>query len=252
MKSYGRKKVMLILSKLFFISIFLLINPVAFAVTCDELKSGKKDGNEISNYLGVLESEVEKDNICAKNVLGVTLAKGNRLPKDVDRAYAIFYTLAEKNYPPSQLNLGILLTRNSTVFNPAITDYLLGIFARYYGDKDWGAVAVDARELARNYLESNKSLSQDFSNQLSAFEDAVRTITHNTASNILKEEADVKERYANIAGMLALGVAASRIASSNLFSTGQTHYFSRPVPFQSPRLYSIYPMGGNYLWVVPH
>jgi hypothetical protein len=243
---------MLTLSKCFLACAFILVHSLSFAVTCEELKSGKKDGNEISNYLGVLQLEVEKDDLCAKNVLGVILARGGKLPQDVDRAYAIFHSLAERNYPPSQLNLGILLTRQNTVFNPAIVDYLLGIFARYYVDKEWGLVAVSARDLARNYLDSYRSVTQDSATHVRLFEDAVRIITHDTASTVLKEEAEVKERYANIAGMLALGVAASRIASSNIFSGGQTRYFSRPAPFQSPRVYSVHPMGGNYLWVVPH
>ncbi len=238
---------MLILNKYIFTIFASFFYSLAFALSCDELRTGKSNGQAISNYSFILEREIANDNLCAKNALGVALVKGDGFPKDSERAYAIFYSLAERNYPPAQLNLGIMISRHQDDFNPAVLDYLLGIFSRYYGDKEWGSIAVDARELARNYITKNKNSSS----LRQQFEDAVRSITYNTASNVLKDEAEIKEKYASIAGMLALGLAASRLASANLFSNN-TRYYNQSIPFQSPRVYSVHPMGGNYLWIVPH
>lgn len=238
---------MLILNKFIFAILASSFCSFAFSLSCDELRTGKSNGQALQNYSFILEQEIANDNLCAKNALGVALVKGDGFPQDGERAYAIFYSLAERNYPPSQLNLGIMLSRQQDDFNPAVLDYLLGVFARYYGSKEWGSVAVDARDLARNYIDKNKNTSS----YRQQFEDAVRNITYNTASNVLKEESEIKERYANIAGMVALGFAVSRLASANLFRNN-TRYYSQSIPFRSPRVYSVHPMGGNYLWIVPH
>ena len=131
-------KVRLTLSKVStFVFISYCVSSQVYGYTCEELRSNFQNGVEIHRSLEALQLELTSDNPCFKNLLGTLYARGDVLPKDGDRAYAIFYELSKLDYPPSELNLGIMLARKDAAYDVSTPGYLLGLFSRYYGNMEW-------------------------------------------------------------------------------------------------------------------
>ncbi len=117
--------------------------------------------------------KIDEDDFCAKNILGILHAKGLHVEKDFERSYAIFHNLSEKNYPPSQLNLALLLAKKEGHSSETLINLLIGIIVKYTGTEyescgffswttawsmcamgeDWAHIAGSARQFAQKYVD---------------------------------------------------------------------------------------------------
>lgn len=220
-------------------SLVLLFSVSAFASDggCTKIKGMFEAGTASSQEVIKLQELVAKGSLCGKNLFGRLLATGRLGEVDLDRAYAIFYDLAQKEYPPSQLNLGILLSKKDDQFRPDVPMYLLGIFASYYGNKEWGDVGSSARDAGRAYLKKHlESASNDATAIVEAqrmFELGIQRATSDTAAALLAREQYLKDRNDAIAGILSLGAAVAAAPSLHLFGPPP------PPPMTVARMYQL-------------
>jgi hypothetical protein len=206
---------------------------------CERLREELEAGHNVSSSLKQLETEISHGSPCAKNTLGVLYAKGSIFSRDTDRAYAIFYDLSQSNYPPAQLNLALILVERRAPFDVALPSYLLGLFAKYFGDHSWGHVGAAARDLGREYLDegvrANPDIAADIAQYRAHYESAVKSVIFQTAAAVLQREKAVRDRNDAIAGLLTLGVALAQLPSLGLFRTDA----DVPKPLSVGELYSL-------------
>jgi hypothetical protein len=226
---------------------------LTWAASCEDFKNIAHDTNvPTSNVLSELKKNIEKDDLCAKNAYGILVAKGKIFDRDFHKAYSIFNDLAERNYPPAQLNLAILISQDGATDPIIFLDYLLGLYAKYLPKKEWGYVATDARDLGRKFLEIQSSRPDADRVALERikinYEDSVRKITNDTASGLLLVEQVERAQQDAIVSIISMGASLSSI--SNKVPTGNAP--NRPIgisPFN--RIYQVTPMGGNLLYMIP-
>lgn len=247
--------------KLAIFAALLALGKSAYGYSCEELKQNFEKKEAIQESLADLNRNLSGTDLCYKNLSGMLYAKGEVVPKDLERAYEIFYALSDEGYPQAQLNLGILLARRDSGFDVSVYEYLLGIYAKYYGDLELGHVGGSARDLAREYFQgcikkANKVDVVEIEKHLEVFESAVREINFKTASNTLRQEQYLKDRNGAIVGLLSLGVLATKAFPSvnKALSGGSSGGFNRvvrvPQP-QSSRMYGIYQNPNGGLYAVP-
>ena len=110
--------------------------------------------NKLTRDIQELESLVKEDVKCAKNLLGRMYAEGLYFPVDKDRSYAIFYDLAQKNYPPAQYNLAHTLATQSDAEPELVLTYLQGLIIAYPMNDDYRYLVPKAVDLGRAYLDT--------------------------------------------------------------------------------------------------
>ena len=112
---------------------------------------------------------------------------------------------------------------------------------------------MKSRDLGRAYLESTVFKDEITKEELTKiFEQVVRNSTFISATKIMEKAARRQKTEDLIVGFIALGVLAYSIAPA-LSSSTYSSYSSIPLPSRPPpSFYSLYPMGGNYLYAIPH
>lgn len=175
---------------------------------CAQLRENLQNGRDVTDSVKQLSLAISRGSQCAKNTLGVLYAKGVVVALDKDHAYAIFYDLAQVNYPPAQLNLALLWAERREPFNVALPNHLLGLFATYFGDKEWGEVGAAARDFGRKYiadsLDTSAAVAPNIIEYRAQFELAVKSLTFRTANYVLEREQATRDRNNAIAGLLTL------------------------------------------------
>lgn len=245
-----------------FLPICILVSLISLPIAvraesyeCEQLNTKLKNiplsDKQISEVLLDLSSAVEGGDVCAKNILGRLLYQGSLIAHDPQRATAIFSDLSNKGFPPSQFNLAFVLTQNPAQDPEPVVRLLQGIYIKHIDDRKYAYLALKAKELGRNYIgsltgERNEKL-------LDEFESSIREATIKTAIRIRQRTTDRENRENTIVGLIMLGVAVNQVASGIAAST---NYTSNSVPsvlnLPRPNLYSVYPMGQNYLYMIPH
>jgi len=205
-----------------------------------------------------LEGQIKADAKCAKNLLGRIYFEGVNAPRDHERAHAIFYDLADKGYPPAQFNLAFVLARKPNVEPEAILALLQGIVLNYTGTSEYGYLALKARDLGREYLQQASQATRE---KLTApFETIVREATTSAAVKIRQATIERIQTENMIVGILTIGTYAS-MAASRAAAIGSAQAASRASAAAAaqtrfitiqPRFYSVYPAGGNFLYMIPH
>jgi hypothetical protein len=242
----------LILSK--FLLIFFVSN-YAFGYSCEELRSiiiDKKNSDE--KIINELKSKIQADDQCVKNIYGVMLARGIFYEKDPIKAYSIFWDLAQKDYPPAQLNLAIYISRDDKTNPEVFLNYVLGLVVTNFSSKKWGNIATSARDLGRNYIDNKikESINIEDKEKLKdlerTYEESIKTISVNTAVDLLNNERAERQQQDAIVQILAAGaMAAQRAAIARAGS-----YQAPQIRLNSPnRIYHVTPMGGNLLYIMP-
>jgi len=239
--------------------LFLAFSLSAFAneADCQSMKEyfvvKRDDKNELNRRFLELDKRVKDNEQCAKNLLGRLYFEGVNVDKDFDRAHAIFFDLANNAYPPAQFNLAFVLSKKTEVEPEIVLNLLQGLIVRYSGLYDYGYLARKARDFGREYL---GELDEDKQVKLTPpFEDLIRESTINAAIQIRNNTRARNEKEDDIMAMLTIGVYAAAIGSKLGTSTSNSRNSSMPATqFNTikPRMYSVYPMGGNYLYAIPH
>lgn len=203
-----------------------------------------------TQLLDNLRRLVAADDLCGKNLLGRLTYQGKLLPEDTDKAYAIFYDLANKGYPPAMYNMAYFYIEQNTLPPEGILDLLKGIMARFAGNPEWGVIAADARELGWEYL--NTQLLQDRNSpHLRALEQSFGEMSNATILRAAQIAVGTRDSYHAagnvIIGLMALGAAAS-IASNAMSAPATTYSSSYTIPPPSPRYFSLMstPTPGTY------
>jgi hypothetical protein len=218
---------------------------------CEVLKSffseTRPKDTQFTNAIKNLDLLIQKNDYCAKNLLGRVYYEGLNFTKDDSKAYAIFFDLSERNYPPTLFNLAFLLSKQKAA-DPEVTLTLLqGLVVNYTGHSENGHIARKARDLGRDYI-SNLEEARREAFQIE-FEDVVKQATINSAVRIREKTDQRNENNDSLMGILALGSFTSSLSSRVKALAKPTN----TVIYNSvqPQRYFAYPMGGNYLYLVP-
>lgn len=245
--------------KSFFFLLFAAFSLSAFAneADCQSMKEylvvKRENKTELNSKFIELEKRVKDNEQCAKNLLGRLYFEGVNVDKDFDRAHAIFFELANSAYPPAQFNLAFVLSKKTEVEPEVVLNLLQGLIVRYTGLYDYGYIALKARDFGREYL---GELSKEKQATLTPpFENLIKEATTNAAVQIRNNTKARNEKEDDIMGMLTIGVYGAAIGSKLGTALNNSRNVRMPAAqFNSiqPRMYSIYPTGGNYLYAIPH
>ena len=242
-----------ILSNLLFLLCIFFCNQ-SFADICSDLrKKYLTEKNASKSDLKILEEKINANDLCVKNLFGVLLTTGNYFELDMQKAYSVFYDLSEKNYPPATLNLAIFISKDDNTDAYNVIYLLLGIYANNLSSKQWSSVAIDARDFGRNYLDKKFLLTTNdvdrktYAELKNIFEESVKSTTTLAANDLLRQYELQRQNEDMIAGLLMLGLSASRLAN-----------FQRP-QLASPtlgvdsrgNLYHLLPSRTNIYWGIP-
>lgn len=219
---------------------------------CDDLRAKYLSSPIYQNDLRQLQSLVELDNHCAKNILGTMYARGLNIQKDFLRAYSIFYDLAQRDYPPSQFNLAVVLASRDDHDPETLLNYLVGLTVKYMRSKDWGSIGTAARDYGRKYLDDRLKTSpnnKDLLKLSDEFEEKLRIGMKEIHAGFQAKIYEQKQFEDTVVSILAIGMIAHKAAS--LKSASSTPSFASPMPPALPRFYHLTPLGGNMVYAFP-
>ena len=117
---------------------------------CQSLKrffsSQVENKDKLNRKFTELNRRVKNDHACAKNLLGRIYFEGKNINRDVERAHAIFFELAE-SIPTSSIHLAFVLSKNPEIEPEVVLSLLRALIIRYTGSYDYGHIALKARDL---------------------------------------------------------------------------------------------------------
>lgn len=261
------------MKSLFFITIFVMTSATAMA-SCESLKEKfSSQARPSSQSFGEMNELIKNDDLCVKNLVGRLNYQGQHFEKNVERAHAIFYELSERNYPPAQFNLAYLLVNEGDTDPKVVIALLQGLYVSYIGTNDYGKLASNARDMGRQYLddvtancrspercsEKHGYSREEIGHVKNEFNNVVRLATYNKAAEIVQATQELRNTADAFVGILSLGMAAysvgaARAANSAAYTANAAAARSNALSIANqmrPRIYSVYPMGGNTLYMVP-
>lgn len=234
---------------------------------CDQLKKTINSKEHLnlelkSKFFDNLNSLIQQNENCAKNLLGRIYFEGVLIPQDKEKAQGIFYDLAEKEYPPGFYNLAyFFITENKG--DPAVNmDLLHGLMIKYSGDADWGYLSANSRELGWDYLRKleKTSLNKDLLLELKEQHKNITEKNINELAEAVKNRTkEIKGQSDAIMAVLAIGTAAIAISRSGLLASQGAGYGSSRLPTtmylpsgSNPRFYQFMPTANpGILYGVP-
>lgn len=231
------------------------------AINCKELHSKifNSAGSPLDySLLQELSKQSTNGDLCAKNILGRIFAKGIGVNADWERAYSIFTEAAEAGYPPSQLNLAILISEKTDYDLNMLLSYITGIIYTYSTSVEYASIAKSAKDLGNFILTQkirNPEISEvdknNYTAMLNSFQYNAADASVKATGYLLNKEAIGKSNELAVVGMISLGASVMNYRSnlSNIKSANQVKNIS--VNPSSSRLYYVTPMGGNMLYVMP-
>ena len=240
--------------------IFLFIYCVSVSASERECRTLKQfftvshsNTKDLQKKFKTLEEKIEGGSNCAKNLLGRIYYEGKNITKDEERAYAIFAALSQEDYPPGQFNLAFLLSKRDDAAPELVLSIFGGLVYKYFDSKSYRYLAMKSRDLGRAYLEATVFKDEITKEELTKiFEQVVRNSTFIAATKIVEKAARRQKTENLIVGFIALGALAYSIAPA-LSSSTYSSFSNIPLPSRPPpSFYSLYPMGGNYLYAIPH
>lgn len=234
---------------------------------CDPLKkivNSRKDlsAEEKKEFFSKVNFLIQQDENCAKNLLGRIYFEGAMVPQDKEKAQAIFYDLAEKEYPPGFYNLAYFFIAQNKG-DPAVNmDLLHGLMIKYSGDVEWGYISANSRELGWDYLRKleGTSLNAGVLLQLQEQHKSIAERNINELAEAVKSRTkEIKDQSDSIMAVLAIGAAAVAISRSGLLAGQGSGYGSSRLPTtmylpsgSNPRFYQFMPTANpGILYGVP-
>ena len=182
--------------------------------------------------LDELFSKIDEDDFCAKNILGILHAKGLHVEKDFERSYAIFHNLSEKNYPPSQLNLALLLAKKEGHSSETLINLLIGIIVKYtdteyescgwwtWGGPEamcvvgegWAHIAGSARQFAQKYVDELPLRTASRATLTTRLREANTVSGTQLSTRLINNMREQKETMDGIMSLIALGVLVYQVS----------------------------------------
>lgn len=233
---------MLNFSNLILLLLLLLPNQL-LARECDSLKLVFLKNNTYQDIDIIdLKNGIDSGDMCIKNLMGVMLYNGIYFDKNSERAEEIFADLSDKNYPESQFNFALSMTRKLDQDPSVVTGLILGIYYKYADDRKNSNLSSLAKKLGSKYTENlpelingcalnkntcGKKLSslnlEDAQLIARTFEESIRDAQFKVATDRLKLSHDTKNQADNIFGLLSIGLAVSQLS----YSLNQTRSYAR-------------------------
>jgi hypothetical protein len=221
------------MKKFTFLFVLLFIfSTHSYARECEEIKKTfLSDSKPTDQDVSEFKAGVETGNQCLRNLMGILLYEGKFFPKDEEEARKIFYTLTNDNYPESQFNLALVLSKDDNQDPQMVTNILLSIHAKFIDDKKNYHLSSKAKDLGRDYFKGLpiriynckfskcKSDLKDLSTEALAnlnknFEDGISNITINAGQKITAALQDQKATEDAIFKILVIGAATYSLASA--------------------------------------
>jgi hypothetical protein len=229
------------------------VNSFANEKDCNDLRSRYLSPSLTQSALQELQSLVQADNSCAKNTLGIMYAQGMSVKKDFLRAYSIFYDMSQKDYPPSQLNLAIVLAGQDDHNPETLLNYLAGLTIKYMRSREWGHIGTSARDFARKYLSDRLAGPAPDANLIKLqeeFEENLRFGMREIHVGFQAKIREQKEFEDTVVSIIAIGMMAHKLASVRAAPSAPP-VFSPAAPPPLPRFYHLTPLGGNMVYAFP-
>lgn len=227
------------------------------ASDCEELRSYFKKASandpDITSNLAALQTLMNADDLCAKNLFGQLEFEGKHIPQSTNNSKNIFSDLSNKNYPPAMFNLAFVLSKDKKVDPEVVTTILLGIYATYVNDTKYTRLAHKSADYGRHYIESLEEPEK--TNTKKKFETALSDINVDIANQTYEKVRRSNEIVESFGNVLLAGAAiyvGARIGSAAVSSARSTTYIQNNVMnySPSPSLYQIYPSSGG-LYAIP-
>lgn len=244
-----KKLVIILISITFYTNVSYANN-----IECERIKSDL-EANKIekkNEVLAKLDELIKQDNDCAKNLLGKIYFEGRLLDKDEDKAHAIFYDLANRNYPPAMYNLAYIAIKKNLESPEAISTFLQGIMISFQGNREWGQISANSRDLLWEYFDLLESRNYD-KEFISALREKHKVLVTESNSKFVDEINARTNEIRNNSDSFVLGImlaTAVYALGPKLNSSANTSSWS-PRPF-SPKLYNIVPTGTpNTIYMIP-
>jgi hypothetical protein len=236
------------------INISLITSSLASETECESLKNKFNSGIppiETKSFLTTLERLISFDNMCAKNLLGRIYYTGNPLNQDTEKGYAIFYDLARKGYPPALYNIAYIAIKEKRESPEAIIELLHGIMINYLGDRDWGYISANSRELAWDYLNEikNDTNPEIYKILYERHRQISSESTLKLANAVRARTQEVREQSDAIVGLLAIGAASYAVGQRLATINRPTYIYSNQF---LPRNFTVIQTGNpNILYFLP-
>jgi hypothetical protein len=204
---------------------------------------------------------IQKNENCAKNLLGRVYFEGVIIPQNKEKAQGIFYDLSEKDYPPALYNLAYFFI-NENKGDPVVNmDLLHGLMIKYSGDADWGYISANSRELGWDYLAKleQSNISKEVLIDLKEQHKNITEKNINELAEAVKSRTkEVKSQSDSIMAVIAVGAAAVAITRTGMLAQGAGYTSNRlPVTMylpsgSNPRFYQFMPTANSgILYGVP-
>lgn len=156
---------------------------------CTSLKEDVKNTQSLTepqkrNLIDQISALIKADEMCAKNLLGRMYYAGGAIEKDLDKAEAIFYDLAQRAYPPALYNLAYFKIKQGSTDAEEILAYLHGIMAKYASDDQWKHLVPNAKDLGWDYIES-LSTNANFAGDINQLKETHSLVAENSSKEII-------------------------------------------------------------------
>ena len=199
---------------------------------CVAFRTKVINSKKSKEILDELFLKIDEDDFCAKNILGILHAKGLHVEKDFEKSYAIFHNLSEKNYPPSQLNLALLLAKKEGHSSETLINLLIGIIVKYnsYTDtgeyecgwfsswvssctgEEWAHIAGSARRFAQKYVDGLPLRTASRATLATRLREANTVSGTQLYTQLVKGVREQKETMDGIMSLIALGVLVYQVS----------------------------------------
>jgi hypothetical protein len=147
---------------------------------------------------------------CIDNLIGIYHAIGRGTPKNFEIAYAIFTELANRNFPPSQLNLGIVVSEKSDHDPRRLMNYFLGLTLQYMISREWGFIGASARDFYRGHLKKQRDAGVNMDALESDFESGIKHGMVEIHGILRQRQIEQKEVEQGIVNIIMLGASVMR------------------------------------------
>lgn len=195
--------------------LFFIFISFANAKDCSSLKNAFLTSSYSESDLREIQTGIEADNICLKNVMGIMLYKGIYFKKDKDRAEKIFYDLSNKNYPEAQFNFAWAMSERGDQKPLDVISLLLGIYSKYLTDQESAHLSIKARKLGYAYIDELKATgslnSPDLNELISKYDASIKNTNDQFTLLMQQRMAQARSDMDNIVALAYLGMFAYKL-----------------------------------------
>jgi hypothetical protein len=202
-----------------------------------------------------LEKAINNDSMCAKNLLGKLFATGTVYPKDIERAYGIFYDLGSRGYSPAKYNMAKILADDTSSDIRNFSFFASGLYAELLASSKDADLASDILALAEKAF-SLRGGDPTVPEARRIFYDSIKKVNEDFTFSTKAKEIRKKEVANSIVATIAIATlvysAASALSAASAASSasygGYSGYTYLP---SATNLYYVQPLSSTTLYMLP-